>query len=107
MSYEDGKKLKIFTGNANPKLAKEIADYLGLELGKAFVGKFNNGEIQIMVRMQDKIGHTHRIDASANSQQYRRICRTVTIFPAASRRRKNISNDRIEISLHYFLVAIV
>ena len=54
MSYEDGKKLKIFTGNANPKLAKEIADYLGLELGKAFVGKFNNGEIQIMVRMQDK-----------------------------------------------------
>ena len=46
MSYEDGKKLKIFTGNANPKLAKEIADYLGLELGKAFVGKFNNGEIR-------------------------------------------------------------
>ena len=49
MSYEDGKKLKIFTGNANPKLAKEIADYLGLELGKAFVGKFHNGEIQIMI----------------------------------------------------------
>ena len=49
MSYEDGKKLKIFTGNANPELAREIADYLGLELGKAFVGKFNNGEIQVMI----------------------------------------------------------
>lgn len=49
MSYEDGKKLKIFTGNANPELAKEIADYLGLELGKGFVGKFNNGEIQVMI----------------------------------------------------------
>ncbi len=49
MSYEDGKKLKIFSGNANPKLAKEIADYLGLELGKAFVGKFNNGEVQVMI----------------------------------------------------------
>ena len=49
MSYEDGKKLKIFTGNANPDLAREIADYLGLELGKAFVGKFNNGEIQVMI----------------------------------------------------------
>ena len=49
MSYEDGKKLKILTGNANPELAKEIADYLGLELGKAFVGKFNNGEIQVMI----------------------------------------------------------
>lgn len=49
MSYEDGKKLKIFTGNANPELAKEIVEYLGLELGKAFVGKFNNGEIQVMI----------------------------------------------------------
>ena len=49
MSYEDGKKLKIFTGNANPKLAQEIVDYLGLELGKGFVGKFNNGEIQVMI----------------------------------------------------------
>ncbi len=49
MGYEDGKKLKIFTGNAHPQLAKEIADYLGLELGKAFVGKFNNGEIQVMI----------------------------------------------------------
>mgnify|MGYP000844294123 CR=1 FL=1 len=49
MSYEDGKKLKTFSGNANPKLAKEIADYLGLELGKAFVGKFNNGEVQVMI----------------------------------------------------------
>ena len=49
MGYEDGNKLKIFPGNAHPQLAKEIADYLGLELGKAFVGKFNNGEIQVMI----------------------------------------------------------
>ena len=49
MSYEDGKKLKIFTGNANPEVAKEIVEDLGLELGKAFVGKFNNGEIQVMI----------------------------------------------------------
>ena len=37
MSYEDGKKLKIFTGNANPELAREIADYLGLELGLSLI----------------------------------------------------------------------
>lgn len=24
MSYEDGKKLKIFTGNANPELARKL-----------------------------------------------------------------------------------
>ena len=49
MAFEDGKKLKIFTGNANPALAKEICYYLGLPLGEAFVGRFNNGEVQIMI----------------------------------------------------------
>ena len=49
MAFEDGKKLKIFTGNANPALAREICDYLGLLLGEAFVGRFNNGEVQIMI----------------------------------------------------------
>ena len=49
MAFEDGKKLKIFTGNANPELAKEICDSLGLPLGEAFVGRFNNGEVQIMI----------------------------------------------------------
>lgn len=49
MAFEDGKKLKIFTGNANSALAKEICDYLGLPLGEAFVGRFNNGEVQIMI----------------------------------------------------------
>ena len=49
MAFEDGKKLKIFTGNANPALAKENCDYLGLPLGEAFVGRFNNGEVQIMI----------------------------------------------------------
>jgi len=50
MAFEDGKKLKIFTGNANPALAKEICDYLGLPLGEAFVGRFNNGEVQIIIQ---------------------------------------------------------
>lgn len=44
-----GKRLRIFSGNANPELAKEIASYLGLSVGDAFVGKFNNGETQVMI----------------------------------------------------------
>jgi len=42
-------QIKIFTGNANPSLAKEIAGYLGLELGAAYVGHFNNGETQVKI----------------------------------------------------------
>ena len=49
MSFDESKKLRIFTGNAHPALAEEIAAYLGLKVGNAFVGRFNNGEVQIMI----------------------------------------------------------
>ena len=37
----------IFTGNANPALAQEIANHLGLEVGKAAVGRFSDGEVTV------------------------------------------------------------
>ena len=37
--------LMVFYGNANPKLAKEIATHLDLPLGKAMVGRFSDGEV--------------------------------------------------------------
>jgi len=39
----------LFSGNANPKLAQDVAKHLHIPLGKANVGKFNDGEIQIQV----------------------------------------------------------
>ncbi|KOA18785.1 ribose-phosphate pyrophosphokinase [Clostridium homopropionicum DSM 5847] len=42
-----GKNIKIFTGNANPSLAKEIADILGVAVGNSKVGKFSDGEISV------------------------------------------------------------
>ncbi|SFU99845.1 ribose-phosphate diphosphokinase [Alicyclobacillus macrosporangiidus] len=39
--------LKIFTGNANPALAQEIADYVGVALGDCVVGRFSDGEVRI------------------------------------------------------------
>ncbi len=41
--------LMIFTGNANPKLAKDVADYLRLPLGQADVGRFSDGEIAVEI----------------------------------------------------------
>lgn len=41
--------LKIFTLNSNPKLAKEIANVVGVELGKCSVSQFSDGEIQINI----------------------------------------------------------
>ncbi len=40
----------LFTGNANPVLAQEIVKSLGVELGKASVGRFSDGEVTVEVR---------------------------------------------------------
>ncbi|CCO08608.1 ribose-phosphate pyrophosphokinase [Desulfotomaculum varum] len=43
------KRLKIFAGNANPELAKEICQYLGVAMGKSQVTRFSDGEIRVKV----------------------------------------------------------
>ena len=42
-------RMTVFTGNANPQLAQAVANYLNIELGKAHVGRFSDGEIQIEI----------------------------------------------------------
>ena len=40
----------LFTGNANPVLAQQIASHLGVELGQASVGRFSDGEVTVEIR---------------------------------------------------------
>jgi ribose-phosphate pyrophosphokinase len=44
-----GKNIKIFTGNSNIPLAKEIADRLGLPVGDSNVTTFSDGEISVNI----------------------------------------------------------
>ena len=39
--------MMVFTGNANPVLAQEVASHLGIELGRADVGRFSDGEVMV------------------------------------------------------------
>ena len=39
-----GKDVKVFSGNANPKLAADICKYMGIKLGESEVGCFSDGE---------------------------------------------------------------
>jgi ribose-phosphate pyrophosphokinase len=39
----------VFTGNANPALAASIANHLNLNLGKATVGRFDDGEVLVEI----------------------------------------------------------
>ena len=41
--------MMVFSGNANPKLANEIAARLQLPLGKAVVGRFSDGEVMVEI----------------------------------------------------------
>jgi ribose-phosphate pyrophosphokinase len=41
--------LMVFTGNANPELAKEVVAQLGIPLGQAVVSKFSDGEVMIEI----------------------------------------------------------
>ncbi|GIV15946.1 MAG: hypothetical protein KatS3mg022_1381 [Armatimonadota bacterium] len=42
-------RMRIFTGNANPLLAANIADCLGIPLGQILVSRFSDGEIRVQV----------------------------------------------------------
>ncbi|MBE3584286.1 MAG: ribose-phosphate pyrophosphokinase [Limnochordaceae bacterium] len=43
------KQLHVFSGTANRPLAEEIASYMGVPLGKATIGRFKDGEINVRI----------------------------------------------------------
>jgi ribose-phosphate pyrophosphokinase len=49
VTYQLKKCFKMFALNSNQKLAREMANLLGCELGKSSVSRFSDGEIQINI----------------------------------------------------------
>lgn len=45
----DAKNFKVFAGNTNLHLAKQVCDILGIPLGESKVTSFNDGEIQVEI----------------------------------------------------------
>lgn len=46
MSIEN---MAVFTGNANPALAQNVIQHLGIPMGKAHVGMFSDGEVMVEI----------------------------------------------------------
>ena len=44
-----GQEIKVFSGNANPALAKEICQSMNIPLGNAVVTRFSDGEINVQI----------------------------------------------------------
>jgi ribose-phosphate pyrophosphokinase len=43
------KQVKLMTGNSNPELAKKVAAKIGIPLADVTVGRFSDGEIQVVI----------------------------------------------------------
>src|SRR5438309_11401660 len=44
MAFE---RMRVFTGNANPKLAEAVVKHMNISLGRCIVGRFSDGEVMI------------------------------------------------------------
>src|SRR5438552_6248284 len=44
MAYE---RMRVFAGNANPKLAEAVCHHLNISLGRCVVGRFSDGEVMV------------------------------------------------------------
>jgi ribose-phosphate pyrophosphokinase len=42
-------RLMVFAGNANPRMAQDVAKHLSMSLGRAVVGKFSDGEVMVEI----------------------------------------------------------
>ena len=49
-------RMMVFTGNANPVLAGEVVRHLNIELGRAKVGRFSDGEVMVEI-LENVRGH--------------------------------------------------
>ncbi len=43
-------RMMVFTGNANPELAQKVVERLDIPMGKAVVGRFSDGEVNVEIQ---------------------------------------------------------
>src|SRR3982075_4621708 len=79
----------LFTGNANPSLAQEIATHLGIELGKAKVGRFSDGEVDIEIQQNVRARDIFVVQptCSPTNENLMELCIMVDALKRASARR--------------------
>jgi ribose-phosphate pyrophosphokinase len=79
----------LFSGNANPALAQEIASHLGAELGKAHVGRFSDGEVTVELQQNVRARDIFVIQSTCSpvNEHLMELLIMVDAFKRASARR--------------------
>ncbi|MGZ5250395.1 MAG: ribose-phosphate pyrophosphokinase [Caldimonas sp.] len=79
----------LFTGNANPALAQEIASHLSIGLGKAKVGRFSDGEVDVEIEQNVRARDIFVVQptCSPTNENVMELCIMVDALKRASARR--------------------
>jgi ribose-phosphate pyrophosphokinase len=79
----------LFTGNANPSLAQEIASQLGVEMGQALVGRITDGEVRVEVRQNVRARDNFVVQPTCapTNENLMELCILVDALKRASARR--------------------
>ncbi|MFZ2649775.1 MAG: ribose-phosphate pyrophosphokinase [Burkholderiaceae bacterium] len=79
----------LFTGNANPALAREIASQLDIELGRAKVERFSDGEVDVEIHQNVRARDIFVIQPTCapTNEHLMELCIMVDALKRASARR--------------------
>ena len=79
-------KLKIFSGNANRELSQQIADHIGIELGKCEVNRFADGEVQVDIKESVRGRHVFIVQSTCPpvNENYMELFILIDAFRRAS-----------------------
>ncbi len=79
----------LFTGNANPVLAQEIATHLGVDLGRAAVGRFSDGEVTVEIQQNVRARDVFVVQPTCTptNEHLIELCMMVDALKRASARR--------------------
>ena len=58
--------MMVFTGNANPELARKVVDRLHIPLGSASVGRFSDGEVMVEIHDNVRGGDVFVLQSTCN-----------------------------------------
>jgi ribose-phosphate pyrophosphokinase len=94
MSYDS---LMVFTGNANPKLAEDVVKHLQINLGRATVGRFSDGEVMVEI-MENVRGKDVFVLQSTSAPTNDHLIEILVIVDAL----KRASAGRVTAAIPYF-----
>jgi len=108
--------LRIFTGNANPDLCRDICRYLEIPVAKALVSRFENGEIRVQIMdsvrgtdvyvvqpstspINDNLMELLLIIDALSRASARRITAVIPHYPYAKQEKKTAGREPISAKL--------